>query len=143
MSREYAQALAKDPVIDRSLRHSVKDGVYFSAMIGSAESYFAAFAVFLKASAAQIGMLAALPPVLASLSQLLSAWLGRRLGQRRKIIVFGALLQAAALIPLALLPLAFPAHALPLLILCTVIYFIGPNLGAPQWGSLMGDLVPE
>ncbi|TVS17341.1 MAG: hypothetical protein EA417_07130 [Gammaproteobacteria bacterium] len=33
--------------------------------------------------------------------------------------------------------------ALPLLILCTVIYFIGPNLGAPQWGSLMGDLVRE
>ncbi|MCC5888075.1 MAG: MFS transporter [Gammaproteobacteria bacterium] len=143
MSRELAQPLAKDPVVDRSLRHSIKDGVYFSAMIGSAESYFAAFAVFLKASAAQIGMLAALPPVLASFSQLLSAWLGRRLGQRRKIIVFGALLQAAALIPLALLPLVFPAHALPLLILCTVVYFIGPNLGAPQWGSLMGDLVPE
>ena len=143
MPRAQAQPLAKDPVIDRSLRHSIKDGVYFSAMIGTAESYFSAFAVFLKASAAQIGILAALPPVLASFSQLLSAWLGRRIGRRKHIIVFGALLQAASLIPLALLPLLFPEHAIPLLILCTVIYFIGPNLGAPQWGSLMGDLVPE
>ena len=24
-----------------------------------------------------------------------------------------------------------------------IIYFSGANLAAPQWGSLMGDLVPE
>ncbi|MEQ9002014.1 MAG: MFS transporter [Pseudomonadales bacterium] len=142
--------LAKDPVVDRSLRHSLRDGVYFSAMIGSAESYFSAFAVFLKASTAQIGMLAALPPLLASFSQLSSAWVGRKLGERlpgrgvrRDIIVFGALLQALTLIPLALLPLAYPDLALPILITCAVIYYAGPNLGSPQWGSLMGDLVPE
>ena len=142
-AQNSAPHLAKDPQVERSLQHSVRDGVYFSAMIGSAESYFAAFAIFLKASAAQIGVLAALPPLLASFSQLLSAWLGRKLGQRKGIIVFGALLQASILIPLAVLPLAFPQYAVPLLILCTVVYFIGPNLGAPQWGSLMGDLVPE
>jgi len=135
--------LVKDPVVDRSLRHSLWDGVYFSAMMGSAESYFAAFAVFLRATTAQVGVLAALPPLLASLMQLVSAWLGRRLGKRKEIIVFGALLQAGALVPLALLPLAFPAYAVPLLILCAIVYFAGPNLGSPQWGSLMGDLVPE
>jgi MFS family permease len=142
--------LAKDPEVDRSLRHSLRDGVYFSAMIGSAESYFSAFAVLLKASTAQIGMLAALPPLLASFTQLSSAWVGRALGARlprrsvrRDIIVFGALLQALTLIPLAVLPMVFPDLALPLLITCAVIYFMGPNLGSPQWGSLMGDLVPE
>jgi MFS family permease len=142
--------LAKDPVVDRSLRHSLRDGVYFSAMIGSAESYFSAFAVFLKASTAQIGLLAALPPILASFSQLSSAWIGQALGAkrqgssvRRHIIVFGAVLQALTLIPLALLPMIYPQWALPLLIACAVVYFIGPNIGSPQWGSLMGDLVPE
>jgi MFS family permease len=138
-----SQLLVKDPQIDRSLRHSLWDGVYFSAMIGTAESYFSAFAVHLRATTAQIGVLAALPPLLASLMQLASAWLGRKLGRRRGIIVFGALLQAATLVPLALLPLAFPALAVPLLILCATVYFCGPNLGSPQWGSLMGDLVPE
>lgn len=141
--RPPTQLLVKDPVVDRSLRHSLWDGVYFSAMIGTAESYFSAFAVHLRATTAQIGVLAALPPLLASLMQLASAWLGRRLGKRRGIIVFGALLQAGALIPLALLPLLVPALAVPLLILCAIVYFAGPNLGSPQWGSLMGDLVPE
>jgi MFS family permease len=136
------QSLARDPVIDRSLRHSIRDGVFFSIMVGGAESYFAAFAVFLKATTAQIGVLASLPPLLASFMQLVSAWLGRRTGRRRHIIVAGALLQALTLVPLALLPLAFPAFAVPLLIACTIVYFCGPNLGSPQWGSLMGDLVP-
>ncbi len=136
------QRFAKDPVIDRSLRHSLKDGVYFSAMVGGAESYFSAFAIFLKASTAQIGLLASLPPLIASLMQLVSAWLGRRTGRRKHIIVGGALLQATALIPLAWLPLLLPEWAIPALIICAVLYYCGPNLASPQWGSLMGDLVP-
>ena len=93
--------------MDRSLRHSLRDGMFFSAMIGTAENYFSAFAVFLKASTAQVAWLAALPPLLASFSQLASAWLGSRLGRgrskrplRRNLIVFGALLQALILLPL-------------------------------------------
>lgn len=140
--RANKPAFAKDPVVDRSLRHSIKDGVLFSVMVGGAEGYFSAFAVFLRASTAQIGVLASLPPLLASFSQLLSAWLGRRTGRRKPIIVGGALLQAAALIPLALLPLALPDFAVWSLILCAIVYFSGTNLTAPQWSSLMGDLVP-
>lgn len=96
MSRDSSNRppLARDPVVDQSLRHSLRDGVYFSAMVGGAEGYFSAFAVFLKATTAQIGVLASLPPLLASFSQLVSAWLGRRTGRRRPIIVYGALLQA-------------------------------------------------
>lgn len=137
------QAFSKDPVVDRSLRHSIKDGVYFSLMTGGAETYFSAFAVFLKATTAQIGLLASLPPLLASFMQILSAWLGRVTGHRRQIIVWGALLQAATLIPLALLPYFFPDYGVTLLVICAVVYYCGPNLGSPQWGSLMGDLVPE
>ncbi|MEQ8857975.1 MAG: MFS transporter [Pseudomonadales bacterium] len=141
--RSRRTTFAKDPEVDRSLRHSISDGVFFSAMVGGAEGYFSAFAVFLKASTAQIGVLASLPPLLASFSQLLSAWLGRRTGRRKPIIVFGALLQAVTLFPLALLPWWFPEQAVPLLILSAIVYFVGPNLGSPQWSSLMGDLVPE
>ncbi len=142
-SRSPGAAFARDPVVDRSLRHSIKDGVFFSAMVGGAESYFSAFAVFLKASTAQIGVLASLPPLLASFSQLFSAWFGRRTGRRKPIIVFGALLQAFTLVPLALLPWWFPDQAVPLLIVSAIVYFVGPNLGSPQWSSLMGELVPE
>ncbi len=138
-----SQQFSKDPVIDRSLRHSLYDGITYAAMTGGAESYFAAYAILLKASTAQIGLLASLPPLLASFMQLVSAWLGRRTGARKRIIVQGALLQASTLIPMTVLPLLFEDHAVLLLLICSVVYFIGPNLGSPQWSSLMGDIVPE
>jgi MFS family permease len=138
-----APQFSKDPRVERSLRHSIWDGVFFSSMVGAAETYFSAFGVFLKATTAQIGVLASLPPLLASFAQLLSAWLGRRTGHRRQIIVWGAILQTVTLFPLALLPLAFPEYGATALIICAIVYFFGPNLGGPQWGSLLGDLVPE
>ena len=41
------------------------------------------------------------------------------------------------------LDLPLPDGPVTALIVCAVVYFIGPNLGGPQWGSLLGDLVPE
>jgi len=66
---------SRDPVTDRSLRHSLKDAAAFATMTGVGETYLSAFALFLKATTPQIGLLASLPPMLASLVQLLSAWL--------------------------------------------------------------------
>ena len=55
----------------------------------------------------------------------------------------GAFIQALSFLPMIALPLLFPEHALPILIVCIVVYFGGTNLVVPQWSSLMGDLVPE
>ncbi|MDA1075568.1 MAG: MFS transporter [Proteobacteria bacterium] len=137
------QAFSNDPVVENSLRHSIKDGVYFSFMTGGAESYFLAFAIFLHASTSTIGLLASLPPLLASSMQAVSAWLGRRFGHRKRIIVIGAWIQAFCLLPLAALPLYAPDDTGLLLISIVILYFCGPNLGAPQWTSLIGDLLPE
>jgi hypothetical protein len=43
-------------------------------MMGIGETCLSAFALFLKASTPQVGLLASLPPLLGSLAQLLSAW---------------------------------------------------------------------
>jgi MFS family permease len=134
---------AKDSRIDLSLRHSVKDGVAYSVMIGGGESYFSAFALYFKATTAQIGVLATLPPLLASFAQLLSAWLGRHMGKRKPIVLLGASVQGLALLPLAFLPILFPDDAIPILIVCAIFYFSGANIAVPQWGSMMGDLVAE
>jgi MFS family permease len=127
---------------EHSLRHSMKDAAAYAVMMGIGETYLSAFALFLKASTPQIGLLASLPPLLGSLAQLASAWFGRLAGRRRPIILAGAGLQALAWLPIMLLPLLFPAAAVPLLIGSVVIYHCGANLAAPQWASLMGDLVP-
>ncbi len=134
---------SKDPLVERSLRHSVRDGVAFSVMVGGGESYFSAFALHLRASTAEVGILATLPVLVGSFSQLLSAYLGGRHNNRRTLMLTGALLQVLAWAPLAILPLFFPQWALPLLLLCLVFYFAAGHLITPQWTSLMGDLVPE
>jgi MFS family permease len=135
-------AFSRDPQTDRTLRHSLKDAAAFGTMTGVGETYFSAFALFLRASTPQIGLLASLPPLLASFVQLLSAWLGRRIGRRKPIILAGAGLQALSWIPLLVLPVLFPGSAIPLLIACVVVYQGGAHLVAPQWTSLMGDIVP-
>ncbi len=75
--------------------------------------------------------------------QVFSAWLGRKIGRRKPIIVFGAILQALLLVPLAFLPNAAQNYTGAVLIGIVFIYLCGPNLGAPQWNSLVGDLLPE
>jgi MFS family permease len=131
-----------DPQVEKSLRHSLKDAAAFATMVGIGETYLSAFALFLKATTPQIGLLASLPPLLASLVQLVSAWLGRLTGQRKLLVLTGATVQAFAWLPLIILPLSFRDAAVPILIACVVLYHCGAHLSTPQWGSLMGDLVP-
>ena len=139
---EPAKASAATESNEASLQHSLRDAAAYAVMMGIGETYLSAFALFLKASTPQIGLLASLPPLLGSLAQILSAWLGRLAGRRRPIILAGASLQAFAWLPITLLPLLFPSVAVPLLIASVVLYHCGAHLAAPQWVSLMGDLVP-
>jgi MFS family permease len=139
MARRYA----RDPQVDQSLRHSVRDGVAVSIQSGSGENYFNAFAVHLKATTGEIALLAALPPLVGSLAQLSSAWLGSRFGGRRDMILFGVRLQACTWPFFILLPLLFPDHAISLFLACVVAYYAAGALVSPHWSSLMGELVPE
>jgi MFS family permease len=134
---------SSDATVEKSLRHSLKDAAAYAAMIGAGETYISAFALFLRASTPQIGLLASLPALLASFAQLLSAWIGRLTGHRKSIVLVGASLQALAWLPIAALPILYREAAVPLLIASVVLYQCGAHLATPQWGSLMGDIVPE
>lgn len=135
-------AFSNDAAVEKSLRHSLKDAAAFATMVGIGETYFSAFALFLKASTPQIGLLASLPPLLASFVQLLSAWLGRLTLQRKVIVLIGATVQAFTWLPLMILPVVFSDMAVPIMIACVVLYQCGAHLSTPQWASLMGDIVP-
>lgn len=137
------QHYSRDPVIDQSLRHSVRDGAAYAVMSGSGETYFSAFAVFLKASTAQIGFLASVPLLLASSAQLLSAWLGHLYGKRKALILTGAGLQACIWLPMMALPWLPTEYRVEIFIACVTLYYAFGNLAAPQWSSLMGELVVE
>lgn len=133
---------SNDPKVEKSLRHSLKDAGAFAVMAGIGETYLSAFALFLQATTPQIGLLASLPPLLGSLVQPFSAWLGRITGHRKRLVLIGASVQAMAWMPMVLLPILFPEYALPLLISSVILYQCGAQLTTPQWGSMMGDIVP-
>jgi MFS family permease len=139
MERNYS----RDPQVERSLRYSVRDGVAWSIMFGAGESYLQAFAVFLKATTAQITLLTALPSLLGSLAQLSSAWVAGRAIPRKSLIFGGVLLQALTWLPIIALVFLPTEHPVLLLILWVALYYIGGQFAAPPWSSLISDLVPE
>lgn len=132
---------SKDPQTDKSLHHSLKDAVAFSVMSGSIETYFSAFALVLKATVSQVALLTTLPNLLGSLAQLLSAWLGHRLNRRKPLIVYGALFQASILPFMVILPNVWPESAILVLLVSLTLYYAAGHFIAPQWMSLMGELV--
>ncbi|HVY64539.1 MAG TPA: MFS transporter [Gammaproteobacteria bacterium] len=133
---------SKDPVVDRALRHSVRDGMAYSVQVGAGETYFSAFALFLRATAPQVALISTLPPLLASSAQLLSAWAGNYFG-RRRLVVWGCGLQALLWVPILLVPVLFQSHAVAALLALLALYYSANNLAAPQWTSIMRDLVSE
>ncbi|HSD99559.1 MAG TPA: MFS transporter [Burkholderiales bacterium] len=134
---------SRDPDINRSLNYSVRDGVAWSLMFGAGESYLQAFAVFLKATTAQITALSAVPLLLGSIAQLASAWVAGY-AIRRKILIFaGVALQSVAWLPIIALAFVPLESSVTLLIAAVVLYYIGGQFAAPPWSSLISDLVPE
>lgn len=136
MSRDEA----KDRV-DKSLKHSVKDGAWWSVMMGTGESYLSAFALFLKATEAQLGLLMSLPQLISSMVQLLAVKLTNVFDSRKKIVVTFAFLQG--LTWLFIIALSYVSQSVWVLILLASFYFAFGALAGPAWVSWMGDLVPE
>ena len=137
-----AAQFSKDPAVDKALRHSVRDGMAFSVQVGAGETYFSAFALFLRATAPQIALVSTLPLLLASSAQIFSAWIGDYVG-RRRLVIMGCALQALLWLPILLLPTLFSGYAIPALLVLLVLYHSANNLAAPQWTSIMRDLVSE
>jgi MFS family permease len=137
-----APKFSRDPTVEKALRHSNADGVAFSVQVGAGETYFSAYALFLRASAPQVALISTLPPLLGSLAQLFSAWLGRYVGRKRLVLV-GCILQAILWLPILLTPLWFPDRMVLALLVLLILYHGAVNLSAPQWTSIMRDLVSE
>ena len=140
----YRQEMKRtdDQRIKKSLKYSVLDGAFAASMIGFGESFFAAFAVFLKANNIQIGLLSSLPLLLGSLSQLFSNRLIKLLKSRKLLVTAAAFLQGLMYIPVALV-FFFGTLKVLYLIFFACLYWIFGMILSPAWNSWMGDLVEE
>jgi MFS family permease len=127
--------------ITQTLKDSIRDGQAWGIMNGFGTSYLAAFGVFLGATPFQLGALASVPQLLASMSQLLVVRAVRAVGSRKELIVLSALVQGSTW--LAAAAMAMFGAPVWLFIGVACVFFVFGLLPAPAWSSLMGDLVPE
>ncbi|MCX7911354.1 MAG: hypothetical protein N2506_00085, partial [Dehalococcoidales bacterium] len=73
--------------VKRSLKMSVLDGSAWAAMQGLTQNYITPLALALKATTAQVGMLASIPNFLLSISQLAAPELCEKVGSRKGLIL--------------------------------------------------------
>ncbi len=132
-----------DRATRKSLRYSHRDAAASAVMTGITDHYLHAFAIFLRATPNQIGLLASIPALIGALMQLLSAWLAHKEFPRHRFVAIGAVFQAFSLLMLPFLLLTDPQWSVAILIAMVVVYRAAGNLIAPVWQSLMRDLVPE
>ncbi|APV44401.1 putative arabinose efflux permease, MFS family [Dehalogenimonas formicexedens] len=136
------KSFTTNPTVNKSLRLSVFDGAAFNAMMGLTQDFMSPFALALKASTAQIGLLASLPNLALALSQLGSPWISERLRSRKSLLVPMVITQAVLWLPIFIMPQLFHNMAVWWLIALFTAGSVFGALGNPAWGSMMADLVP-
>lgn len=108
------------------------------------------FATHLGATNFEFGLLTAIP-FLTSLLSLPASLLTERMGQRRRIFLWGLYSLRLMWFPLALLPLWMVGHygmgqrrhAMMLFLMLFTLMNCGQAVGGPAWTSWMADVVPE
>jgi MFS family permease len=129
--------------VRKSLKYSVLDGAAYSGMAGFTQNYITPFALALKATTVQIGLLSSFPNFAVALSQLAAPYLVERTGSRKGVILAAVLVHAIMWLPIFLVPYLFPESGVWWLIGLFTIGAISDALANPAWRSMMGDLVHE
>ena len=127
----------------KSLRYSVIDGAFNSAMLGFGETFLKPFAIALKATNSQIGFLTSIPTLVGAITQLVSANLVEKFKERKKLVTLAVLMQALVWLPIFLIPLIFKTIKIELLLFFVMLYAAFGNFATPAWASWIGDLVDE
>jgi MFS family permease len=135
--------LSQGKEVKKSLKYSILDGSAYSAVVGLTQDYIAPFALALRATTVQIGLLCSVPSLAMALSQLAAPHLAERAGSRKGLILPVVLAHALMWAPILLVPYLFPSQKVLWLIGFFTLSTVFGSLGNPAWGSMMADLVPE
>jgi MFS family permease len=128
--------------VKKSLKYSILDGSAYSAMLGLTQDYIVPFALALRATTVQIGLLCSIPNVGMALSQLAAPHLAERASSRKGLIVPVTLTHALMWLPILFVPYVFAGQRIWWLIGFFTLSTVFGSLGNPAWASMMADLVP-
>jgi MFS family permease len=133
-----------DQTTQRNLRWFFFDGLFFSISDAIVLTYLTLYLLTLGATSAQIGFMAALASLNATLLLIPGAMLAERLGKRKLIVVLaGGGVSRISLLLMAITPFLFDGHfAVTFAIGLKILADGMSNLGIPAWTSLSADIVP-
>lgn len=126
---------------ERTMRASLREAVVYALMLGLGEAFFVADAVRLGASPIELGLVVSLPLFLGALGPAGALAALARGASTRRLAVFGATLQAAALASLAGTELV-DALSPSKLIAAACVYHVAGQLTGTSWSAWIGDVVP-
>lgn len=129
--------------VRESLKASFKEGVFASVMFGVTDHYVIPFALYLGATAQQVGWVSGLPSLLASLSQLCATRAVDLVGGRLRLVIRAVSVQAALLLLIALLALGDFRYRVEAFLFLLVLFAMSGALAGPAWGSLMTEYIPK
>ena len=112
-------------------------------MLGLTQNYMTPLALELKATTAQIGLLASVPSLTMALSQLAAPRLSERAGSRKGLILPVVFTHAVMFIPILFIPFLMHTAQVWWLIGFVTVSVVSGAIANPAWGSMMADLVPE
>lgn len=112
-------------------------------MMGLTQNFITPFALALKATTVQIGLLSSFPNFTMSFSQLTAPFLVDKAGSRKKTILPFVFIHAVMWTPLFLLPYFFQDSGVWLLIGLFTLLSVAGAITNPPWGSMMADMVHE
>ena len=126
----------------KDLHACTGDGLTYSVMFGTGETFFAAFALALGFSDVVSGLVVALPPLAGAILQLGSPWAVRKVQSPQRWIILCATVQALSFVPL-IVGAVLGELPVGILFFVACLYWT-VNLGAAApWNTWVGLIFPE
>jgi MFS family permease len=111
-------------------------------MLGLTQNYITPYALTMKASTQEIGLLTSVPNFTMAAAQFAAPALSERLGSRKGFILRMAVMHALMWLPILLIPYLLQTHQVWWLIAFITLSTAFDSAANPVWGSMMADLVP-
>jgi len=111
-------------------------------MLGLTQNYITPYALTMKASTQEIGLLTSVPNFTMAAAQFAAPALSERVGSRKGFILPMAFMHALMWLPVLLIPYLFQTHQVWWLIAFMTLSTAFDAASNPAYGSMMADLVP-
>ncbi len=126
----------------RKLKLITAEGICFSTMVGSGETYLPAFVLALGLGEVSAGLITTIPIVAGACLQLIAPYMIARLRSYRRWIILCTTLQACSFFPLIWGALIGVIN-IALLFACATLYWAMGLATGPAWNAWMERIVPR